>query len=329
MVRDFDGKLRLTAALLGVSTRKGLAGAFHRVNPATSFDIERAAKWLQGRAHPREQAVYVDWATIVGLDRPLAWLLECDLDAFASALGSRHGIEVDVLTRRAAAFGRGGRMARPAETVPAAPTFLCGRFVSYRHAFSPYYRGRILRATLSVETGDNSDLVACYEETLPTGPVRIVGAAAIAGRSLFIDVASPSANGERAFLSLFMPQPPASCLAGIYCGATLISPHAEPACSRVLAVRIPGSGDLQRQNRYLAVGESLADDLMGQGLRIDDPAVLERVLDGYFQGQNGGGVDQIAATSYYQLVAEFDRIWIASTTGLAPSATASAAAPGC
>ncbi|MFZ1429187.1 MAG: hypothetical protein WAS21_20720 [Geminicoccaceae bacterium] len=329
MVRDFDGKLRLTAALLGVSTRKGLAGAFHRVNPATTFDLERAAKWLQGRAHPREQALYADWAAIVGLDRPLAWLLECDLDAFASALGSRHGVEVDVLTRRAAAFGRGGRVARSPETAPAAPTFLCGRFVSYRHAFSPYYRGRILRASLSVEAGDNGELVVSYEETLPTGPVRAVGAASIAGRSLFIDVASPAAKGERGFLSLFMPQPPASCLAGIYCGTTLISPHAEPACSRLLAVRIPDGGDLQRHNRYLAVGESLADDLIEQGMRIDDPAALDGVLDGYFQGQPGGGVDQITATSYYQLVAAFDRIWIASVADLDPPAAASAVAPGC
>ena len=40
-------------------SRKDLAGAFRRVNPATSFDLDRAHKWLQGRAQPRDPAVGV------------------------------------------------------------------------------------------------------------------------------------------------------------------------------------------------------------------------------------------------------------------------------
>lgn len=58
MVREFERKLRLTAALIGANTRKDLARAFQRVNRATSFDIDRAAKWLQGRAHPRDLSLY-------------------------------------------------------------------------------------------------------------------------------------------------------------------------------------------------------------------------------------------------------------------------------
>lgn len=41
MVREFERKLRLTAALIGANTRKDLARAFQRVNRATSFDIDR------------------------------------------------------------------------------------------------------------------------------------------------------------------------------------------------------------------------------------------------------------------------------------------------
>jgi hypothetical protein len=60
--REIDRKLRLTGAALGTVTLKDLAAAFRRINPATRFDIDRAHKWLQGRARPREAQVYEDWA---------------------------------------------------------------------------------------------------------------------------------------------------------------------------------------------------------------------------------------------------------------------------
>ena len=63
MARDIDRKLRLTAAVLGTITRKDLAAQFRLINPATTFDVERAQKWLQGRARPRERQVYEDWAS--------------------------------------------------------------------------------------------------------------------------------------------------------------------------------------------------------------------------------------------------------------------------
>jgi hypothetical protein len=39
--RNIDQKLRVTMALVGAVTLKDLAAAFRRVNPATSFDVER------------------------------------------------------------------------------------------------------------------------------------------------------------------------------------------------------------------------------------------------------------------------------------------------
>ena len=71
MAVDIDRKLWLTAALVGAATRKELAAAFRGVNPATAFDLERAHKWLQGRAQPRERRVYEDWALLVDLG--VAW----------------------------------------------------------------------------------------------------------------------------------------------------------------------------------------------------------------------------------------------------------------
>ena len=283
------------------------------MNPSTSFDVGRAAKWLQGRAHPRERALYEDWASILGLDQPLAWLLESGLDAFTTALSDRHGVPADVLAGRAAAFGGRGRAVSPVAGTPAGPAYLCGSYVCYRHAFSPYFHGRLLRASLSIEPGRGRDLAACYQESLPTGPVRIVGTASAAGRSLFIDVVSPSATHERAFASLFLPQPPASCLAGIYCSTTLLGPHAQPAASRILAVRVPtGSKSVGDRNRYLDPGKSIAGDLAACGMRIADLGALDSMLHRFLHGGNGGGVDQIATADHDELVAMFDRVWIAS-----------------
>ncbi|MGE3294776.1 MAG: hypothetical protein AB7O95_25700, partial [Geminicoccaceae bacterium] len=235
MVREFERKLRLTAAMIGANTRKDLARAFHRVNPATVFDIDRAAKWLQGRAHPRDLSLYEDWAAILQLDRPLAWLLECELPVFLTELSRRHGIDPLILARRADRFGRPRQAGEG--VAPPASAFLCGSFVCYRHAFSPYFRGRLIRSSLIVSPASRGRLQARYSELLPTGPDHAVGPVSADGRSLFIDLVSPAVVGDRAFLSLFKPQPPASCLAGLFCSATLFSPSADPSCSRLLAVR--------------------------------------------------------------------------------------------
>ena len=53
VIRDFAMKLRLAAVVLGCTSRKELAAAFREVNPDTTFDVERADKWLSGKALPR------------------------------------------------------------------------------------------------------------------------------------------------------------------------------------------------------------------------------------------------------------------------------------
>lgn len=313
MVREFERKLRLTAALIGANTRKDLARAFQRVNRATSFDIDRAAKWLQGRAHPRDLSLYQDWAAILQLDRPLAWLLECELPQFLDELSRRHDIDALLLARRADGFGR----ARPplsASALPPARAFLCGVFVCYRLAFSPYFRGRLIRSSLAVGAGAKGELQARYSELLPTGPDHASGPVTCHGRSLFIDLASPLVAGDRAFLSLFKPQPPASCLAGLYCSATLISPNAEPSCSRLLAVRVPDehASAVEGANRYLEPGESIAGDLAQYSVLPRPDAPLDGTLAGFLHGRDEPGVEQVDAASYALLVDLFDRSWLAS-----------------
>ncbi|RWF15586.1 MAG: hypothetical protein EOS64_26535, partial [Mesorhizobium sp.] len=93
MAQHIAQKLRLTSAVLGTVSRKDLAAAFRAVNPKTAFDLGRADKWLQGRAHPRELSVYDDWAKVLRLDQPGAWIAESDLSSFTAEISARHGID--------------------------------------------------------------------------------------------------------------------------------------------------------------------------------------------------------------------------------------------
>jgi len=83
-----------------VATHKDLAAAFRRVNPATPFDVDRAYKWLQGRAQPREQQIYEDWSKVLGLDRPGQWIADCDAEAFLDEICVRHGRDREDLLHR-------------------------------------------------------------------------------------------------------------------------------------------------------------------------------------------------------------------------------------
>ena len=92
MARDFAMKLRLIAVVLGCTTRKELAAAFRGVNPATTFDVERADKWLSGKALPRAADVYRDCNKLLALDRPLEWMTSCSVDELLGVLANRNGV---------------------------------------------------------------------------------------------------------------------------------------------------------------------------------------------------------------------------------------------
>ncbi|MFO1162808.1 MAG: hypothetical protein U1E60_28505 [Reyranellaceae bacterium] len=165
MARNIDRKLRLTAALLGVVARKDLAAAFRRVNATTPFEIGRADKWLQGRSQPRELQVDEDWSKVLELDRPGQWVADCDTDAFLDAICLRHGRDRESLLN--AIEPSGSRNA----SVPGTALELAGTFVSYSHAWSPYFRGRLIRGELAIDA--NRVQIACRSAIprfFPPGP---------------------------------------------------------------------------------------------------------------------------------------------------------------
>jgi hypothetical protein len=309
VARDIDRKLRVTAALLGAVTAKDLAAAFRRANPATSFDVERAHKWIQGRARPREARLYEDWAKVLDLDHPGAWIADCELDEFIEVLCLRHNCDRDMLERRLESSQRSAAGQRQERNQSLAGTYAC-----YSHAWSPYFRGQLIRGEFSIAQQPGSRLVARYAERLPTSRLHLEGPMAVTGRAMHLDLRESDGDAHMLFC-LFSPTPPASVLAGLMCGATIIDPDAQPSVTRMVMVRLPApSMRLRSADAYLPPQASVAADLASLGLRIPDLAAIDHGIGRFLTGNPGGGLDQVDTASYRALVDLFNPIWFAGTT---------------
>lgn len=322
--RDIDRKLRVTAAALGVVTRKDLAAAFRRVNVGTTFDVERANKWLQGRARPRELKLYEDWAKVLDLGRSGQWIAECEMDAFLDAIARRFGTDRDTLDRRARDTERRRDPSRNgAETEP--DTGLAGTFIGYSHASSPYFRGQLICGELSLRADPNArQLVASYEENLPTGPLVLEGPVTSGQRTLTLDLHTPDRDVHFS-MSLIRPAPPVSVLVGYLSGAAFLSSETELATTRIVFVRIPAAARRRTGSAYLPANTSFAADLAGLGLPLQDPAAADERLARFLMAGHERGIDRIGADQHRALTELFDRNWlaqvVAAPTGAAPALT--------
>jgi hypothetical protein len=306
VARDIDQKLRLTAALLGAVGRKDLAAAFRRVNSNTSFELGRADKWMQGRAQPRDMQVYEDWAKVLDLDRPAQWIADCDIEAFLDAICARHDRDRDALLRSI-------QTAASRPSVPGSALELAGTFACYSHAWSPYFRGRLIRGELSVGVDSSpSRLPVTYTEVLPTGPMELKGTMTIARRGMHIQVSDAAGDSQVITFCLFQPSPPASVLAGFMFGTTVIGPDAQPSATRIVMVRLRSATErLRSADAYLPSQGSIAEDLASLGLRVEDSAAVDQRLDAFLNG-GSGRFDQIPVPAYRDLAEVFDRSWLLS-----------------
>jgi hypothetical protein len=307
VARDIDRKLRLTAAFLGAVARKDLAAAFRRVNANTSFELGRADKWRQGRAQPRELQVYEDWAKVLELDRPAQWIADCDAEAFLDEICARHGRDRNALLRALDASAN-------RSNVPGSAHELAGTFACYSHAWSPYFRGRLIRGELSIGVDSSPNrLPVSYTEVLPTGPMELKGSMSIAQRGLHAQVSDATGGAQVLTFCLFLASPPASVLAGFMFGTTVIGPEAQPSATRIAMIRLPAAtARLRSADAYLPSQGSIAEDLESLGLRVEDSAGADRRL-AEFLGGGGGSFDQVPVQAYRALAEIFDRSWLSGT----------------
>lgn len=272
VITDFAWKLRLTAGLLGCATRKDLAAAFRAANPRTSFDIERAHKWLQGRSLPRDSALYADWAKVLGTARPPAWLVSSAREAFLEELCVLADAEPAALLERAEAFG-----GAPKE---AAPHFLCGRFVAYSHAWARARRGQLIRGALRLGGGRGGCFELGYAEVTGEGELAWSGRAHLVGRVLHATL-EDAASGTPLFLSVLVPGRPAAALCGVLAGATSVSADPEPSATRIALLRLaPGAAAGPRPGPGYLRPDELPDDLAALGFPRRLAAPLRACLHG-------------------------------------------------
>ncbi|MFO1047266.1 MAG: hypothetical protein U1E52_05125 [Geminicoccaceae bacterium] len=305
MAREIDRKLCLTAAAFGLVTRKDLAAAFRRVNPSTSFDLDRAHKWLQGRAQPRDSRLYDDWSALLAIGRPGAWIAACTIEDFIDALAAEGPLDREALLRQADLFGGGVQDGQ-------APCFV-GRYVAYSHAWAPYFRDQLIRGELTIEAErTRSRPFARYTEYLPTTTVRLEGPVTHQDRGLYLDLRGPNVTPLQ--FCLFAPVPPASLLGGILCGLTLLSSEVQVSATRIVLARLPeGARGLRAGEHYLPPDTSLAADLSRIGLPISDTAAVDAALRAFLGGGGGGGLDQIRLSDFRPLAELFDGEWFAAT----------------
>ena len=232
LVRDFAMKLRLAAVVLGCTTRKELAAAFRAANPETTFDVERADKWLNGRALPRTADVYRDLSRLLAPDRPLEWTTGCSADELMAILIERASLPPDLLLEAARNFPHGARRQPAPRPVDSGASFVEGAYACYSYSFSPYFPGWLIRSSMLIGPGHGENSVA-YSHNMPPLPTRFVGDVTFNGRGMQIALHQTVSGDMRIHMALFGPAPRRRCWRG--CCA------APPWSHRSPSPRPPGS----------------------------------------------------------------------------------------
>jgi hypothetical protein len=298
MERDIGTKLRLTSTVLGCKSHKELCARFRDANPTTHFDLERSQKWVQGRALPRSAEVYNDWAKVLGTKRPGTWLAGASIDAFVAEMATLFSLGPDTL---ATALPTLVKASAPA--VKQSPnSYLCGAYAVYSPAWSPYYRGRLVRASLRISLGRGGTLPVTYLETLMGRSVHFHGDTMIGSRSLHLSVREND-GGYPIFFSFYLPGPPATALTGVMSGCTIVGHDPRPTTTRAVAIRVAEDAPLDASNRYLERGESIAADLAALGLTGAALDEVEATVRGLLEDRNGvARLEQVSSAEQNRLM---------------------------
>jgi hypothetical protein len=307
LARDFAMKLRLAAVVLGCTTRKELAAAFRGANPDTTFDVERADKWLGGKALPRAADVYRDWSKLLALDRPHEWLASCSADELLAVLANREGVAPNLLLERARDFPNGARRQLGLRPLGSGASFVEGAYACYSYSFSPYFPGWLIRSSMVIGPGHGPGSVA-YSHNMPPLPTRFTGNITFNGRGMQIALHQTVAGDMRIHMALFGPAPPATVLAGMLCGAAVVTPEPEPSAARIILIRLPGpSPAFDALYTAFQPEESIADDLALAGMTFSDRDEVDRRIKEYLPARPRNGIEQIATAEYRELVEYFNR----------------------
>jgi hypothetical protein len=280
MAVAFAAKLRLAASTLGCSSRKEFCARFRSVNPATQCDIDRLNKWVQGRSLPRAASVYADFASVIGSSQSGRWVSDCSLEEFAAELTARTGVDAAAVAAPDSLSPRGNPRATG---LFGGMATLTGTFAGYSPAWSPHFRGRLLRGALRLAAGRSGSLFATYTESLIGRDVRLTAETMIRGRSMHFALREPDGDLPL-FISLTVPGPPASVLCGVMSGSAFVAHDSLPSACRIIFVRVPETPRLASTNRYFdPVPGAIAADLADLGANIAEADRFDAFTRGFLE----------------------------------------------
>lgn len=265
--------------------------------------VDRLNKWVQGRSLPRAASVYDDLAKVIGTTKSGRWVATCSVEDFAGELIARTGADLS-------------GFAAPGKPEPRGPSHpvglfggvaaLGGAFAAYSPAWSPHYRGHLVRGALRLTASRADALTAVYTETMVDRTVRLIGDVLITGRTLHIPLREED-GGLPLFVTLQLPGPPASVMCGVMSGTAFVAAESLPCSSRVMFVRVPDDARLDATNRYLdAAPGAVANDLSELGLAARDLAELDAMARAFL----GTAPDQVTAQDQTAFASILDRRYL-------------------
>lgn len=244
--RDVDLKLRLIMRTLGAATQKEMLALLKQVNPATGFNLDRAYKWIAGRAAPRDLSIYDDLAqlldlTLDGVPVRGTQLGSLPFEDFYLAMRERYGDRVSLdmapgaladavvwSAESGTGFGIGG----PALPIPG---HVLGSYLAISPAWSVHRRGDLVLGLVTIGRRAAPTVGIDYREKLPGGDLVMQGTMRRSGRCLYAVVTDPESE-DMITMVFATPSVPGVLLAGMMTGVPAHDADLLPVAGRIVCI---------------------------------------------------------------------------------------------
>lgn len=284
-------KLRMILRVTGCGSQKELYAKLKNINPRTGYDPERAYKWFQGRATPRNHSVYDDLARLLGLNVGGDVLRTCSYKVFHDLLAERYGAELPYFVNVGQTEPKSLESnARAVE--PSVPDYLVGRYLSMSRAWSPHRPGCLIWGITNLLRLSGSGLGIEYVECLPRGDLTVAGPMRRVGRNLITTLVGLQEEVVIQ-LSYAMPPPPGIVLVGTMSGSALHDAEMRLIACRVLSLRLPGDADViaSGPDCYLDMSaEDVARQLVFSGFTATEASDLAPDILDFVLADGGNGL---------------------------------------
>ncbi len=275
----FARKLRVAVDETGCRSLAEFVARLRMAAPGTRVTLDRAYKWLQGRALPQNPAMYDDLALALGSDFDGAFVRESTVEAFVGKLRGRR------------------EAARPAGPAAVSDRVVQsglrdGAYAMYSLARDMAAGGAVVRGCLRVVTdaasgGRRIDYVERDAERV------VLTGALIASRRLHTVAFAPSPRDESLSLALAVPGQPVPVVGGLMIGQAQYAVAARPICCRVLllAVRNPAIDPEAGNGEFGLDPEPIAADVAAIGYGGSDCAAVAARILAYLTPSSHGHLD--------------------------------------